>query len=165
MNNLKSDEKKCEESVIEDNGVWRWEQLRTRGGNRRKGKFSTERRHKETEPNRSRGKTFTGAGKREVCEYRKGKVRERKTSRERAGKKKVRQGDGKCSGEKGYLCLGVVGAAGRLLKASHVEEVGERERARERLFERRLTEQRAQNCSIRLSRESYSKNEFQNSAK
>lgn len=32
MNNLKSDEKKCEESVIEDNRVWRWEQLRTRGG-------------------------------------------------------------------------------------------------------------------------------------
>lgn len=127
MNNLKSDEKKCEESEIEDNGVWRWEQLRTRGGNRRKGKFSTERRHKETEPNRSRGKTFTGAGKREVCEYRKGKVRERKTSRERAGKKKVRQGDGKCSGEKGYLCLGVVGAAGRLLKASHVQAERERE--------------------------------------
>ena len=46
--------------------------------------------------------------------------RRRERERESAGRKKVRQGDGKCSGEKGYLCLGVVGAAGCLLKASHV---------------------------------------------
>lgn len=31
---------------------------------------------------------------------------------------------------------------------------------RELLFERRLMEQRARNCAIRLSSESYSKNEF-----
>ena len=86
MNNLKSDEKKCEESVIEDNGVWRWEQLRTRGGNWRKGKFSTERRHKETEPNRARGKTFTGAGKREVWIQKRESRREKDVERESGGK-------------------------------------------------------------------------------
>lgn len=53
-------------------------------------------------------------------ETEKGKVRERKALGEREERKKVRQGDGKCSGEKGYLCLGVVGTAGRLLKGSQV---------------------------------------------
>lgn len=53
-------------------------------------------------------------------EIQKGRVEERKTSGEREGRKKVRRGDGKCSGEKRYLCLGVVGAAGRRLKGSQV---------------------------------------------
>lgn len=91
-------------------------------------------------------------------EVQKGRVGERKTLGKREERKKVRQRDGKCSGEKGYLCLGVVGTAGRLLKGSQVlYRVREK---RELLFERRLMEQRAPNCSIRLSRESYSKNEF-----
>lgn len=53
-------------------------------------------------------------------EIQKGRAGEKKTLREGEEKKKVRQGDGKCSGEKGYLCLGVVGSAGRLLKGSQV---------------------------------------------
>ncbi len=45
------------------------------------------------------------------------------------------------AGERGYLCLGVVGTAGRLLKGSQVL-YREREK-RELPFERRLMEQRA----------------------
>lgn len=52
--------------------------------------------------------------------YRQQKHKKRKALGEREERKKVRQGDGKCSGEKGYLCLGVVGTAGRLLKGSQV---------------------------------------------
>lgn len=49
-------------------------------------------------------------------EIQKGKIREK----EDIGREKVRQGDGECSGEKGYLCLSVVSTAGCLLKGSQV---------------------------------------------
>lgn len=79
-------------------------------------------RHKETEPNGAKGKSLQEKVVKR-CEWKrntKGKVRDRKTLREREERKKVRRGDGKCFGAKGYLCLGVVGTAGCLLKGSQV---------------------------------------------
>lgn len=82
-------------------------------------------RHKATEPSRAQGKSLQEqVGER--CERRKSTERESQREievggeREREERKKVRQGDGKCSGEEGYLCLGVVGTAGRHLKGSQV---------------------------------------------
>lgn len=46
-----------------------------------------------------------------------------------SGREKVRQGDGKCSGEKGYLCLSVFSTVGRLLKGSLVHRVSGKKRA------------------------------------
>lgn len=84
-------------------------------------------------------------------EIQKGKIREK----EDIGREKVRQGDGECSGEKGYLCLSVVSTAGCLLKGSQVSYRVREKKKKELLFGRWLMEQRAQNCSIRLSRNSF----------
>ena len=76
-------------------------------------------RHKEG----AKGKVFTGAGRRGFeweGNTKRENWREKDIERERGERKKVRQGDGECSGEKGYLCLGVVGTAGRFLKGSQV---------------------------------------------
>lgn len=115
-------------------------------------------RHKETEPNGAKGKSLQEKVVKR-CEWKrntKGKVGERKTLGER--KRSERRSDREMESalaRRGYLCLGVIGTAGRLLKGSLIQSVREERVA----VERRLKEQRAQNCSIRLSRESYSKNE------
>lgn len=56
--------------------------------------------------------------------FKKGGIRERKTLGEQ--RKKVRQRDEKCSGEKGYLCLGVISTVGHLLKEAKFDTECER---------------------------------------
>lgn len=75
-------------------------------------------RHKETEHNEAKGKSLQEqVGQR--CEW-KCNTKSENESEKDIGRVKVRQRDGKCSGEKGYLCLSVVGTAGCLLKGSQV---------------------------------------------
>lgn len=101
--------------------------------------------------------------KRTRARQRRGRKRSGKEMRERkdTGREKVRWRDEKCSGRGGYLCWRVVSPAGFLPKRRF-----DPDRERKGLcFHRRLIEQRAPNCSIRLSRKSGPKNEFSNSTK
>lgn len=62
-----------------------------------------------------REEVFSGAGREERREWKRNTKREsRREKHIYVERKKVRRRDGKCSGEKGYLCLGVFGTAGRL---------------------------------------------------
>lgn len=59
----------------------------------------------------------------------KGGERKKNQEGDGSGREKVRQGDGKCSGEKRYLCLSVVSTVGRLLKGSLVHGASGKKRA------------------------------------
>lgn len=154
MNNLQQKEKRWEENVIEDNGVWRCAQLRTRGEQQQRGNFILRKWRWGT--NRAKGKSLQVG---ERCEWKrntkKWKTRERKrTPGERRSDREM---------ESALERRGIyvwVSSAQRGAFWERAKSDTKCETQKELLFERWLMEQRAQNCSIRLSRELCSKNEF-----
>lgn len=158
MNNLQQKEKQWEESVIEDNGVWRCAQLRTRGEQQQRGNFILRKWRWGT--NRAKGKSLQVG---ERCEWKRntqnGKPEEERTLGERRSDREMES-----ALERRGIYVWVSSAQwGAFWEGAKSDTKCERQK--ELLFERWLMEQRAQNCSIRLSRELCSKNEFSSSMK
>lgn len=94
MNNLKSNEKQWEESVMEDNGVWRSAQCKDQRREARWGNL-TLKRGCEAQRNRAKQgkrKVFTGAGRREMWMEEKYKKGEWERERERSGERGEKEG-------------------------------------------------------------------------
>lgn len=154
MNNLNRNEKWWEASVNKDNRCEDLLKMRSDRGEIYTKK--TEVRHQKT---RVKGGKKDTARERNVnrSEVWKKSARERKDT----GREKVRWREEKCSARGGIYVRVSSAQRGCLLKGSLIQTG----REKGLWLQRRLIEQRASNCSIRLSRKSGSKNEFSNSTK
>lgn len=80
-------------------------------------------RHKEANGRKGKFLQQTGEGR----EWNRNTKRKNQKEKD-TGREKVRRSDGKCSGEKGYLCVSVVSTAGCHLKGSQASYGGREKR-------------------------------------